>query len=129
MNTTRRLAAFVAASLIISALAPGCSSNDKNSNPVSPATKELNSGNIPNKGNFSHTFANAGSYGYHCSIHPAMIGTITVVTGGLDSLIVLIVDQSASGFQAQAVSGVTSIKPGGLVHWHNQDVTHTVTSN
>jgi plastocyanin len=27
---------------------------------------------------FSYTFAAAGSYAYHCSIHPGMTGTITV---------------------------------------------------
>jgi plastocyanin len=27
---------------------------------------------------FEHTFATAGTYNYHCSIHPSMKGTITV---------------------------------------------------
>jgi len=31
-------------------------------------------------GTFSHTFAQAGTYSYHCTIHPYMKGTI-VVTG------------------------------------------------
>jgi plastocyanin len=28
---------------------------------------------------FSHTFTKAGSYAYHCGVHPSMIATITVV--------------------------------------------------
>jgi plastocyanin len=36
------------------------------------------SGNIIPGGTFEHTFAAAGTYPYHCSIHPTMKGTITV---------------------------------------------------
>jgi plastocyanin len=36
------------------------------------------SGNIVPGGRFQHTFQVAGSYGYHCNIHPTMRGTITV---------------------------------------------------
>jgi plastocyanin len=36
------------------------------------------SGNINPRGTFEHTFATAGTYSYHCSIHPTMRGTITV---------------------------------------------------
>jgi len=34
--------------------------------------------NIVPGSTFEHTFATAGTYAYHCSIHPAMKGTITV---------------------------------------------------
>jgi plastocyanin len=37
-----------------------------------------NSGNIAPGAQFSRTFANAGSYTYHCQIHPGMVGTVTV---------------------------------------------------
>jgi plastocyanin len=37
-----------------------------------------NSGTIAPGGNFSMTFPSAGSFPYHCSIHPGMIGTVTV---------------------------------------------------
>ena len=38
----------------------------------------FSSGNITPGGTFEHTFATAGTYAYHCSIHPTMRGTITV---------------------------------------------------
>jgi plastocyanin len=38
----------------------------------------FSSGNITPRGTFEHTFATAGTYPYHCSIHPTMRGTITV---------------------------------------------------
>ena len=37
-----------------------------------------NSGNIAPGAQFSRTFAATGSYTYHCSIHPGMVGTVTV---------------------------------------------------
>jgi len=36
------------------------------------------SGNLTPGRSFEHTFGTPGSYEYHCSIHPAMRGTITV---------------------------------------------------
>lgn len=38
----------------------------------------FDSGTVPNGGTFSFTFTQDGTYGYHCSIHPSMTGTITV---------------------------------------------------
>lgn len=38
----------------------------------------LDSGTITNGGSFSFTFATAGTYSYHCSIHPSMQGQIIV---------------------------------------------------
>jgi plastocyanin len=37
-----------------------------------------NSGSIPPGGKFSQTFTSAGSFAYHCTIHPGMVGTVTV---------------------------------------------------
>ena len=37
-----------------------------------------NSGNIPPGGHFSAMFPTAGTFSYHCTIHPGMIGTVTV---------------------------------------------------
>jgi plastocyanin len=36
------------------------------------------SGNLAPGGNFQRTFTVAGSYDYHCSIHPTMRGTVQV---------------------------------------------------
>jgi plastocyanin len=37
-----------------------------------------NSGNVAPGGQFSTTFPNAGTFRYHCSIHPSMVGTVIV---------------------------------------------------
>lgn len=36
------------------------------------------SGNLSNGQSYSFTFATAGTYTYHCSIHPQMTGTVVV---------------------------------------------------
>ncbi len=40
---------------------------------------ELNSPTIASGRTYSHTFNTAGTYNYHCSIHPSMIGQIIVL--------------------------------------------------
>jgi len=37
-----------------------------------------NSGTIAAGASFTQTFSSAGSFPYHCSFHPGMIGTVTV---------------------------------------------------
>jgi predicted lipoprotein with Yx(FWY)xxD motif len=36
------------------------------------------SGNLATNRTFSHTFANAGTYTYHCALHPSMTGKVIV---------------------------------------------------
>ena len=37
-----------------------------------------NSGNVPPGGHFTAMFPTAGTFSYHCQIHPGMVGKITV---------------------------------------------------
>ena len=37
-----------------------------------------NSGTVSPGGRFSFTFQNAGTFPYHCTIHPGMVGTVVV---------------------------------------------------
>jgi plastocyanin len=38
----------------------------------------FNSGNINGGGSFNFTFPTAGTFTYHCTIHPNMVGTVVV---------------------------------------------------
>ena len=39
---------------------------------------QWNSGNIAPQASFSRMFPTAGTFTYHCSLHPGMVGTVTV---------------------------------------------------
>jgi len=41
-------------------------------------TGVFDSGSLGPGASYTFTFAGAGSYPYHCSIHPTMVGTITI---------------------------------------------------
>jgi len=52
--------------------------NDNTAHTSTSDNGAWNSGNIAPGGSFSMTFTTAGSFTYHCTIHPGMIGTVTV---------------------------------------------------
>ena len=51
---------------------------DSTTHHVVSDTGAFDSGNLNNGQSYSFTFTKAGSYPYHCSIHPSMTGTIIV---------------------------------------------------
>jgi plastocyanin len=45
---------------------------------VTSDSNAFNSGTVASGATFSFTFATAGSYSYHCAIHPSMVASVTV---------------------------------------------------
>jgi plastocyanin len=52
--------------------------NDNTAHTSTSNTNLWNSPTIAPGASFSMTFANAGTFPYHCTIHPGMVGTVTV---------------------------------------------------
>lgn len=46
---------------------------------ISDSGNEISSNSLSKEETYSHTFASAGTFAYHCSIHPSMKATIIVV--------------------------------------------------
>jgi len=135
MKPHRTVLAIAAVSAVLAASALiGCS---KSSSPTSPYGVGSNGGGNTNSGNtpfdsgtltapvsYVRVFPAAGTVGYHCNFHVSMgmSGTVTVVAGAADSVVV---SASGTSFTPPAVS----VKPGGYVRWSVTGGTHTVTSN
>ncbi len=49
---------------------------------VSDSGNEIQSGTLNQGGTFAHLFEHPGTFGYHCSIHPSMKGTVIVQDTG-----------------------------------------------
>src|SRR5207247_10227811 len=88
---------FVPALILVPALIatpvllPGCSSKSERTNPVTTAVQEpFESNDLAPSSVFVHTFTTLGSFSYRCRIHGGMSGTITVTSGGADSVTVSI---------------------------------------
>jgi plastocyanin len=45
---------------------------------VTSDTNLFDSGPISNGATFSYTFNEAGTFNYHCNVHPSMLGKVTV---------------------------------------------------
>lgn len=58
---------------------------DSTSHHVVSDTGAFDSGVLSNGQSYSFTFNQAGSFPYHCSIHPSMTGTIVVTASGSSS--------------------------------------------
>ena len=52
--------------------------NDGTTHRVVSDAPLFDSGNLGNGGTYTFNFVAAGTYTYHCSIHPTMVGTITI---------------------------------------------------
>ncbi len=52
--------------------------NDNTSHTSTANNNSWNSGVIAPGGKYTMTFASAGSFAYHCTIHPGMVGKVTV---------------------------------------------------
>jgi len=77
---------------------------------------------------FDVVFGTAGTFGYHCEIHPSMQGTVIVETGGASQAVVSIVDTDPMNMHFDPPE--VHIQPGGTVRWTAPLVnTHTVTEN
>lgn len=125
MNQSARSRRMLTAVIVVLAalFALGCGGDDEpNKPPSGGGTLELNSPNLGNGGVYTHTFASAGTFPYHCKIHTTMTSTVTVQVGGAANAAVTITDNSFS-------SPVT-VAPGAIVTWTNTGGnTHTVTSD
>lgn len=122
-----RVSLMLAAVLMLLGLVGSCSDKGNPANPGSGG-KELDSTNIPGDGSapFVHTFATAGSFPYHCSIHPAMTGTVTVDTLSATPMTQLVVIPTGTSSPFPAAH----VHTGGQVTWtNNTGLPHTVTSD
>ncbi len=54
------------------------SNRDAVNHTVTSDTGLFDSGQIPKDGTYTHTFTTAGTFPYHCTIHPTMTGTVVV---------------------------------------------------
>lgn len=119
----RRLTPLVTLAMIATVALVASCGND----PVSPGggggTLELNSGTIANGGTYVHTFANAGTYNYRCTIHGGMTGQVVVGGGGSPMSVGVTITNNAFSPTPAAVA------TGGTVTWTNNGTDHTVTSN
>lgn len=52
--------------------------NDSMAHTVTADDKSFSSGNLSKGQTYSYTFTTAGTYAYHCALHPGMTGTIVV---------------------------------------------------
>lgn len=118
--------------LVSASLPAGCSkSSNKSTNPYGGGgggtTPELSSGNVGAGSAYAHRFFTAGTFPYHCTIHPTM--TASVIVSGSAPLSDSLGAVSITNFQFGP--NMVTIPVGGKVTWTNNSAmtTHTVTSD
>jgi len=127
------IAAVAVTALLTVGLLSSC--HDKHTNPT--VALELNGSLTALGGAYAHTFNTAGSFHYHCTIHPSctsLQGTVTVVSAATP--IVPADHVTAIQFTGGSVSSCSaltnqadSVQVGEVVTWtNNSPLPHTVTS-
>jgi len=101
-------------------------------------TPELNGDLTASGGNYTHTFNTAGTFNYHCTIHPSctgLAGTIVVVAPGtgIQNRLLAISQNGGSGGVYGTCSALSvsrdTVHVGDAVTWtNNATVEHTVVS-
>ena len=135
MSKSHALVPLAFAVCLLAAWLVACNKKD---NPVSPPPPgELNGSLAGGGGTFSHTFASAGTFNYHCSIHPSctsLAGSIVVVAPGTPiQNRVLSISQSGGGGIYPSCSTLSvsrdTVQVGDSVTWTNSSpYQHTVVS-
>jgi hypothetical protein len=144
MLRIRRILPGALALCLLAAWLLSCSKNNPTSptnpnNPNNPGGSELNGSLASTGSQYAHTFANAGTFNYKCTIHPtcsSLAGTIVVIApGGAIQNRVLSITQSggSSGPYGSTCSSLSlqrdSVFVGDMVTWtNNSPLPHTVTS-
>lgn len=109
---------------VVAAMPFACGGKSSNSTSPPPAAKELDSANLGHSAVYQHTFANAGTFAYHCKIHANMQASITVDAGSAVTTLAVTISDNAFGPTSATVG------PNATVTWtNNGNNTHTVTSN
>ena len=114
---------ILALAVAVSAFSLGCSDDD-DPPPTGGGggpTEPFDSG-VFNSGVFVHTYANVGTFGYHCTVHGvSMSGTVNVIAGTPDSTTVAILNNSYNPTPA-------TVHQGGYVKWIANGTNHAVPS-
>ncbi len=132
----------VAAALVLALVAVGLVSCNDSSNPANPGGGgglELNGSLSPSGGQYSHTFATAGTFNYKCTIHgscSSLMGTVVVVAAGtpiLNRALQISQVGGSSGAYGSSCSALSltadTVHVGDQVTWtNNSPLPHTVTS-
>jgi len=83
----------------------------------------FNSGSVSSGGTYTYKFLSAGTFSYHCTIHPLMTAKVVVTAAPVTNAAVSIENMSF-------VPATITVSAGTTITWTNNDsVAHTVTSD